>query len=167
MKPLAYSVIGVFVMIGAISFIVTGIASGISDQGSPFPPSQGGSVTGIGTESTHTIGTIRYFVASGSGVYKHTLDSTNIIDISSGNSLVLQIPARVSGPDTQRGIVDVVLGASNEVTHSLLLTPGKQATLTTNPPLRWLTPGTYSVFIEVIAPDGGYTSRPITVHVDV
>ena len=124
-----------------------------------------GSATGIGTESTHTIGTIHYIRVTSTGVYRTPLDPSDLIYISAGEALFLQVPAKVSGPSNQKGVVLIGFPSSGTVTHSLVLTPGKMKTLTTNPPFMWTSPGTYVLQVVVTAPDGGSTPKTIGVVV--
>jgi hypothetical protein len=144
-KKFAY--LGIFAVIGIISLVMIG------------------SVAAIGTESTHTIGTIHYIRVTSTGVYRAPLDPSNLIYMATGEALFLQVPAKVSGPSNQKGALIIGLPDSGGVTHSLVLTPGRQKTLTTNPPFIWTSAGTYLISVNVFAPDGGFTSKSIGVFV--
>jgi hypothetical protein len=131
-KTYAYCASGIFAMIVIISLVMTGIAAGSSYQDTTILPVSDGNSAGIGTESTHTIGTIHYIRVTSTGVYRTPLDPSNLIYIAAGEALFLQVPAKVSGPSNQKGVLLIGLPTSGTVTHSLVLTPGKQKTLTTN-----------------------------------
>lgn len=135
---------------------VSEVFAGTSSETSP----------GSQADAPPRIGTITYYVIDNTGVHRHTLGGTDTINIDQYNSLILQIPALVSGRANQRGAVAVVRVESNIVTHLLLLKPGKWGTLKTqSPPIRYIIAGTYTLGVVAVGPNGGSTLRTITVNV--
>jgi hypothetical protein len=165
MKYFCYLVVGFLIVAGVCSLVTAAGAAESTTFG--FPAfSSSGTTPGSETDSIHRFGTIKYYVVDGTGVHRHTLGETNTINIVEFNSLILQVPALVSGPANQRGAVAVVRVESNVVTHLLLLKPGKGGTLKTqSPPIRYIMDGTYTLGVVVVAPNGGSTARTITVNV--
>lgn len=126
-----------------------------------------GSLSGAQTDSIHKLGTITYYLNGLGGVTKHTLDASNTITMYVGNILVLEVPALVSGPANQKGQVLLYWPGPDAVSHSLLLKPDKWGRLRTqDPPLRWNAPASnIPITLMVVAPDGKYSVRGITINV--
>ncbi len=120
----------------------------------------------IGTQASATVGPVTYWVDSGSGVQKHNLGSSDTIYIGAFNYLFIQFKGKCTGnADTQKGDMSVADNDNNIVTDGILITPGGWHTLKTNPPLRWTSPGTYHIQLNVASPGGGWDSRVITIIV--
>ncbi|MDD1720009.1 MAG: hypothetical protein LUQ25_08120 [Methanoregulaceae archaeon] len=146
------------------AFIVIGAgASGVLE----IPVSSDGSFT-VGSVSPDAVtwGTITYWKGhQGGGVTGHTLGAGNTITIDTNSVLVFRIPARFTSSSTAKGYLQVYNSEEGRVTNTILLTPGVTGTLVTNPGLRWTTPGTKYVSLEVWPSSGLATARIVTVNV--
>ncbi len=163
MKPTTF---GIFVIVALCLVLATAFATAGPSLEAREQPSLNALPPPIGAAtSTPYMGKVTYFINDGYGVDKYTLDASNTVTIGTDELLVFQVPVEVSGPAGQKGMVDLVLSPSAQVTHSKLLKPGKQATFTTNPPLEWFSTGPRTLYLEVMAPDGGYKKRTVTVNV--
>ncbi len=127
----------------------------------PFGPSDA-----IGTQTASLDAKVYYWKFDTTPVQKQLLDATNKISVQKNEALVLQFKAKVTGNEkTQKGFMYVYDASKGTVLNSILITPTKWRTLTTNPALLWTTSGTYNIQYGVIAPDGKFDINTLQVVV--
>ncbi len=121
----------------------------------------------VGTQAPGRIGPVIYWLLSNGPTEKHVLDSTtDTITIGTRQMLFIQFKGKVAGNEkTQKGSLLIFDYENDTVTNGVLITPTRWGTLTTNPPLRWSSPGTHTIDLYVWSPDGTYVGRSITINV--
>lgn len=150
------------------SLVMPGTAAVNPVRNAPPDPAVSPAPGGVDTVSVHAVGTVVYYLQSSVGIRKHTLDSSNHIDMNTGYVLILKARGKVSGNANQKGLLAVYRSDASDgwdrLVSSKLIKPGVWTSITTNGIL-YMTPGTFYLRVETIAPDGGWSGRDITVHV--
>jgi hypothetical protein len=168
MRIINWCVVFVVAAVMICSFVMPGTAAENPVRNAPSDPGASPAPGGPDTVSVHKVGTVVYYLESSTGITKHTLDSSNHIDINTGYGLILKAKGKVSGDANKKGILVVYRFDASDgwdrLVNSKLIKPGVWASITTNGIL-YNTPGTFYLRVAVIAPDGGWSARDIAVHV--
>ena len=153
--------LGILISVSIVSCAVAATAGASSSQLLPGPSNT------VGTQASARIGPVIYWVISNGPTEKHVLDSTDTITIGTRQMLFIQFKGKVAGNEkTQKGSLLIFDYENDTLTNGVLITPTRWGTLTTNPPLRWTSPGTHTIDLYVWSPDGNNAGRSITVQVE-